>query len=117
MFTTCTHTLKSGSICKSPAVRGTILCFNHTAHGDIKRHSPHQSEPFELPKIHSKSGIIVAISGVLERFAQQQITRSDARTFLHGFSLAARIMTEVDQTVAAGLLEFEKPLPIPEPVA
>jgi hypothetical protein len=117
MFATCTHTLESGNTCKSPAVRGTSLCFNHTPHENIKRQSPHQSEPFKLSKIHSKSGVIVAISEVLERFAQQQIKRSDARTFLQGLSLTARVMTDIDRAVAADPVRFEEPRAVPNPVA
>ena len=122
MFTTCTHTLESGSTCKSPAVRGTSLCFNHTPHEDIQRKFPHESEPFELPKIHSKSEIVVALSEVLERFALQKLKRADARTLLYGFSLAARIMTELDQAAAADPFGHDDPLGleslgVPEPVA
>ena len=109
MFTECTHTIESGKNCKSPAVRGTALCFNHTPHENIKRQSPHETEPFELPKIHSKASIIVAISEVFERFAQQKIKRADARTFLQAFGLAARIMTELDHAAAADPLGLEEP--------
>ena len=117
MFTTCTHTLESGKTCQSPAVRGTTLCFNHTPHENIQRQSPHETEPFKLPKIHSKSGIIVAMSEVLERFAQQKIKRADARTFLYGFGLASRIMTEVDQAAAADPLGLEEPVDLSEAVS
>ena len=103
MFTSCTHTLESGKTCKSPAVRGTSLCFNHTPHEQIKSQQPQQYEPFELPNIHSKSGILVAISSVLDQLSMRRIKRSEADTFLRGFNLAARIMTEIDQAPAAGL--------------
>ena len=101
MFTACTHTHDSGETCKSPAIRGTALCFHHTPHQKIERQWPHESEPFELPKIHSKSNIIVAISEVLERMAQGRLKRSDANTYLHGFALTARMMSELDREAAA----------------
>jgi hypothetical protein len=107
MSTSCTHTHDSGETCKSPAVRGTNLCFHHTPHEQIKRQWPHEREPFELPKIHSKSNLIVAISEVLERFALGQIKRSEANTFIHGFSLSARIMNEVDKESAESAIEME----------
>ena len=100
MFTACTHTHDSGETCKSPAVRGTALCFHHTPHEKIERQWPHESEPFELPKIHSKSSIIVAISEVLERMAQRRIKRSEANTYLHGFALSVRIMNDLDRETA-----------------
>lgn len=116
MFTSCTHVHDSGETCKSPAVRGTDLCFHHTPHEEVKRQFPHESEPFELPKIHSKSSLVVAISEVLERFAKQQIKRSDVRTFLSGFGLSARIMSEVKQEAAAALLSEAESEPISESI-
>src|SRR4051812_44133094 len=101
MFTACTHTHDSGETCKSPAIRGTKLCFHHTPHEKLERHWPDESEPFELPKIHSKSSIIVGISEVLERMALRRIKRSEANTYLHGFALTARIMNELDRQAAA----------------
>jgi len=101
MFTSCTHTLESGKTCQSPAIHGTDLCFHHTPHEEIKRHFPHESEPFELPKMHSKSQLVIAISEVLERMSLRRIKRSDARVFLHGFGLSFRVMTELDREVAA----------------
>ena len=101
MLTTCTHTLESGKTCQSPAIRGTSLCFHHTPHEEIKRQFPHESEPFELPKMHGKSALIVAISEVLERMAQRRIECSEARVFINGIGLSARIMNEIDQENAA----------------
>ena len=97
MFTSCTYTHDSGETCKSPAVRGTSLCYNHTAHQKIKRRQPDDYPPFELPRITSKSGVIVAITEVLNRLALRQIKRSEADTFLRGFSLLTRLMTELDE--------------------
>ena len=108
MSTACTHTHDSGEICKSPAIRGTALCFHHTPHRKIERQFPHESEPFELPKIHSKSNIIFAISEVLERMAQRRLTRSDANTYLHGFALTGRMMSELDREAAADPIAFDQ---------
>jgi len=101
MFTSCTRALDSGNTCKSPAVRGTSLCFNHTPHENIKRRQHHEYEPFELPPLHSKSAVLVAISEVLYRLSMRGIKRSEADTLLHGLSLVARLMTELDQEVGA----------------
>jgi hypothetical protein len=108
MSIACTHTHDSGEICKSPAIRGTALCFHHTPHKKIERQFPYESEPFELPKIHSKSNIIFAISEVLQRMAQRRLKRSDANTYLHGFALTARIMSELDREAAANPIGFDE---------
>ena len=99
MFTKCTHTLESGSTCQSPAIRGTSLCFNHTPHQNIKRRQPHEYEPFELPPLHSKNAVLVAVSQVLYRLSMRRIKRSEADTLLHGLSLVARLMTELDESM------------------
>jgi len=99
MFTSCTHTHESGSTCQSPAIRGTSLCFNHTPHQNIKRRQHHEYEPFELPPLHSKNAVLVAISQVLNRLAMRRIKRSEADTFLRGLSLVARLMTELDESI------------------
>jgi hypothetical protein len=100
MATSCTHTHESGKTCQSPAVRGTSLCFHHTPHEEIKRRFPEESEPFELPKLHGKSALIVAISEILERMAQRRIKCSEARVFINGIGLSARLMSDVDREIA-----------------
>jgi hypothetical protein len=101
MFTECTHTHESGNTCKSPAVRGTNLCFHHTQHENIKRQQPREYEPFELPYMNTKSDILVAVVEILTRLAQRRIKRSEADTLLCGLKLAARLMTELDQESAS----------------
>jgi hypothetical protein len=101
MFTSCTHTLESGKTCESPAVRGTSLCFHHTSHETIARRPHQEYEPFELPNIFSKNGILVAIAEILHRLAMRRIKRSEADTLLRGLSFATRIMSELDQEIAA----------------
>jgi hypothetical protein len=107
MFTECTHTLESGSTCKSPAVRGTSLCFHHTPHENIKRQQPHEYEPFELPNMDTKSGILVAVTEILSRLAQRRIKRSEAETLLRGLKFAARLMTELDTEIASHQAEMD----------
>ncbi|HTM18141.1 MAG TPA: hypothetical protein VL135_14605 [Terracidiphilus sp.] len=94
----CTHTLESGSTCKSPAVRGTSLCFHHTPHETLKRRRPCEYEPFELPPLKNKNSVMVAISQVLSRLAMRRIKRSEAVTLIYGLNIVARLMTELDQT-------------------
>ena len=94
----CTHTLESGSTCKSPAVRGTSLCFHHTPHENLKRKRPCEYEPFELPPLNNKNSVMVAISEVLRRLALRRIKRSEAVTLIYGLNIVARLMTELDQT-------------------
>jgi len=101
MFETCTHTHESGSTCKSPAIRGTRLCFQHTPHQPIKRRQPDDYQPFELPSLLSKSGVLVAITVVLNQLAMRRIKRSEADTFMRGFSLLSRLMTQIDESPAA----------------
>ena len=101
MFTSCAYTHDSGETCKSPAIRGTSLCYNHTPHEPIKRQQPEDdSQPFDLPPITSKSGIISALSEVLHRLARRQIRRSEAETFIRGFNLLLRLMSELDEETA-----------------
>jgi hypothetical protein len=107
MFTSCTRTLDSGNTCKSPAVRGTSLCFNHTPHENIKRRQHQEYEPFELPSLHTKDGILVAITEIVRRLAERKIKRSEADTLLHGLKFAARLMTEIDEDTAASPFGFE----------
>lgn len=99
MFTECTHAHESGSTCKSPAIRGTSLCFNHTPHEEIKRHHPREYEPFELPNIYSKNGLLIAVVEVLKRLSMRRIKRSEADTLLFGLKFAERIMTKIDESI------------------
>jgi hypothetical protein len=99
MFTSCTHTHESGNTCKSPAVRGTSLCFNHTPHENIKRRHPREYEPIELPPLHNKQAILVALSVIIDRLALRRIRRSEADTLILGLKVAARIMTELDESM------------------
>jgi len=99
MFTECTHTHESGSTCKSPAVRGTSLCFNHTPHENIKRKHPRDYEPMELPPLHNKQGILAALTVIINHLAMRRIKRSEADTLIFGLKFAARIMTELDESV------------------
>jgi hypothetical protein len=101
MFTACTHTHESGNTCKSPALRGTSLCFNHTPHENIKRKHPRDYEPFELPNIYSKNGLLIAVVEVLKRLAMRRIKRSEADTLLFGLKFADRIMTGIDDSIPA----------------
>jgi len=113
MFQPCTHTHESGSTCKSPAVRGTSLCFQHTPHQPIKRRQPDEYQPFELGPLHSKTCIVGAITVVLNRLARRQIKCSEADTFLRGFSLLGRLMTEVDESPADYEMERDEMNRIP----
>jgi hypothetical protein len=99
MFTSCTHTHESGNTCKSPAVRGTSLCFNHTPHENIKRRHPREYEPIELPPLHNKQAILAALSVIIDRLALRRIRRSEADTLILGLKFAARIMTELDESI------------------
>jgi hypothetical protein len=99
MFTEFTHTHESGHTCKSPAIRGTSLCFNHTPHQNIKRRQHHEYEPFELPPLHSKNAVLVAVSQVLYRLSMRRIKRSEADTLLYGLKFAERIMTKIDESI------------------
>jgi len=94
----CAHTLESGSTCKSPAVRGTSLCFHHTPHENLKRRRSCEYEPFELPPLNNKNSVMIAISQVLSRLAMRRIKRSEAVTLIYGLNIVARLMTELDQT-------------------
>src|SRR6185503_17575854 len=83
--------------CKSPAVRGTALCFHHTPHENIKRHKGHDYDSFELPDLSDKCGILIAVTEILNRLAQHRIRRSEAETLLEGLKFLDRLMTEIDQ--------------------
>jgi hypothetical protein len=96
MFIECTHILDSGNNCKSPAVRGTSLCFQHTPHERPQVRRPRESEPLELPNLHNKSGILVAVTQVVFALAERRIQRSEADTLLHCLKFAARLMTELE---------------------
>jgi hypothetical protein len=99
MSTECTHTHESGHTCKSPAIRGTSLCFNHTPHDKIKPRHPRECEPFELPDIYSKNGLLIAVVEVLNRLSMRRIKRSEADTLLFGLKFADRIMTSIDESI------------------
>jgi hypothetical protein len=105
----CTHTLSSGSTCKSPAVRGSKLCFNHTPNQTSRRKQRCEYEPFELPPLQNKSAVLVAISEVLYRLAMRRIKRSEADTLIHGLTVVARLMTEVDESTAESPMEIDMP--------
>src|SRR3569833_2075398 len=77
----CTHTLESGSTCKSP----------------INRKRTCEYEPFELPPLNNKNAVMVAISQVLYRLALRRIKRSEAVALIYGLNIVARLMTALDQ--------------------
>ena len=99
----------TGNTCKSPGVRGTKLCFNHTPNQPIRRTQRSEYEPFELPPFQNTSAVLVAISEVLYRLAMRRIKRSEADTLVHGLTVVARFMTEVDESTAESLMEIDTP--------
>jgi hypothetical protein len=115
MFTQCTHSHQSGSTCKSPAVRGTNLCFHHTPHQNLPRRRPAEYEPFELPPLKNKGAVLVAISEVLYRLSMRRIKRSEADTLIHGLGKVSRLMTEIDQSPDPGQFEYDQTQSAPSP--
>jgi hypothetical protein len=107
MFIECTHILDSGNNCKSPAVRGTSLCFQHTPHERPQVRRPRESEPLELPNLHNKSGILVAVTQVVFALAERRIQRSEADTLLHCLKFAARLMTELELAADSSPVAFD----------
>jgi len=97
MYATCTHTLKSGAICQSPALRGTELCHHHTPHQVVRRKRPGQHESFDLPPLHSKNSILLAMDEVLDRLAKRRIKISEAETLIRGLKAASRLMTDMSE--------------------
>ena len=96
MFTTCSHTHESGATCKSPAIRGTALCYHHTPRETIRRSPRRSSQSFELPVLESRNSILIATSEVLQRLAEGRIKRTEADTLLRALKMAARMVTELE---------------------
>lgn len=90
----CAHLLASGQKCKAPAVSGSSLCRHH--HPGKRTDEP---APFVMPPIQDQSGLLFAVTELLEAMSERRIKRSDAGTFLFGIQLAAKLMSDIDKDV------------------
>lgn len=90
----CTHIMLSGAVCQSPAVKGTTLCYHHSAVKTALAQAPSRdSEPIPFVFAEDRAGLELNYFLLLQALNER---RTDLRTG----NLMLRILRAIDHNLA-----------------
>lgn len=92
MYNECRHILPGGRKCKSPALKGKVFCYYHTASRRSATNKVPETGPVLLSSVEDASGIAIALNQVIREFGKGHIDRFSAGTFLYALQIASSLI-------------------------
>ncbi len=93
----CRHIMSDGRTCGSPALRGKLLCYQHSRKRTLVEANRVRRHSVALPPLENRTAIQMSLDEILAAFAAHKISRREAGTYLFALQIGELNLTRMEQ--------------------